>query len=75
MKNEAIRSKIDWEELLYAGICICAAIAMVFRSFFGTELTDEVYAVSDTLAAMYGNLPFAFNTSSVAGQALVPMLF
>lgn len=70
-----MRSKIDWEEILYAGVCLCAALAMVIRSFFGTELTDEVFAISDTLAAMHGNLPFAFNTSSTAGQMLIPMLF
>jgi len=65
----------DWTEILAVAICIMATAAMVVRCFFATELTDEVYAISDSLAAMDGNLPFAYNASVAAGQTLIPMLF
>lgn len=75
MKCGTKRIRFDWAEVLSAVVCACASLAMLARCFFGTELTDEVYAISDALAAMDGNLPFAYNTSILAGQALVPMLF
>lgn len=65
----------DWTEVLAVIVCVMSTLAMAVRCFYTTELTDEVYAISDTLAAMYGNLPFAYNASVAAGQTLVPMVF
>lgn len=75
MNGKVQKKAFDWEEILAALVCVLAAAAMFVRCFFGTELTDEVYAISDSLAAMYGNLPFAYNTSVIPAQSLVPMVF
>lgn len=55
---------------------IAVSIIMMFlRCFFGSEFTDEAYTVSDTLAIMHGNVPYAFDKSRLAGQSFVPILF
>ncbi len=56
-------------------LCIAAAVLMFVRCFFGVEFTDEAYCISDALAIMHGNIPYAYSTSLIAGQSFVPMLF
>lgn len=75
MKNNMKQNRAALFEVFCAAVCAAAALAMFARCFFGTELTDEAYAISDMLAAIHGNVPFAYNMSICAGQAFIPMLF
>lgn len=58
--------------------CVALAGLMILRCFFGTEFTDEAYYVSDALAMLHGNLPYAYNNWSYglgASFLLIPQLF
>ncbi len=63
---------IVWEkrESIYTFIVLCGviltAILMYYRAFFGTELTDCAYYVSEAKEILNGNVPFAYNNSSKA---------
>lgn len=46
--------------------CIFVAVLMYVRCFYGTELTDEAYYVSEAKEMLNGNIPFAVNNSSKA---------
>lgn len=58
-----------WERiytiLILAGV-ILTTVLMYYRAFFGTELTDEAYYVSEAKEMLNGNIPFAYNNSSKA---------
>ena len=77
--NSALVSKFGWsvwESLLF---CECAIIAgaLYGRAFFGTEITDEAFYVSDALGMIHGNLPYAYNNFSYGTGAAflcVPLL-
>lgn len=52
---------------------------MIFiRVFFGTEITDEAYYISDAIQMVRGNLPYAYNNFSYGtGSAflIIPLVF
>ncbi len=48
------------------GVFVVTAILMYIRCFYGTELTDEAYYVSEAKEMLNGNIPFAINNSSKA---------
>jgi hypothetical protein len=51
--------------LIFCGV-VCTIILMYYRAFFGTELTDEAYYISEAKEMLNGNIPFAYNNSSKA---------
>lgn len=46
--------------------CIIASLLMILRCFYGTELTDEAYYVSDAITMLHGNIPYAYNNYTYA---------
>lgn len=60
----------DKRETIYTITILCGfvltAILMYLRSFYGTDLTDEAYYVSEAKEMLNGNLPFSYNNSSKA---------
>lgn len=60
----------NYRERIYTVIVLCCviltAILMYYRAFFGTELTDAAYYVSEAKEILNGNVPFAYNNSSKA---------
>ncbi|MCM1232524.1 MAG: glycosyltransferase family 39 protein [Ruminococcus flavefaciens] len=56
---------------LLSVICIIIAALMFFRVLFGIDITDESYYYADALAAVRGNLPYAFNTSNACGMTII----
>lgn len=66
-----------YEAIIAAG-CIFAATFMVIRVFYGTELTDEAFYVSDALTMMHGNVYYAYNNYSYGTGGvflMIPFLF
>lgn len=66
-----------YETMIAAG-CILAAIIMIIRVFYGTEITDEAFYVSDALTMMHGNIYYAYNNYSYGtggGFLMIPFLF
>lgn len=59
------RSEGIYAILILAGV-ILMVVLMYYRAFFGTELTDEAYYVSEAKEMLNGNIPFAYNNSSKA---------
>ena len=58
--------------------CFLTAIIMFVRVFYGTELTDEAYYVSDALTMMHGNVYYAYNNYSYGTGGvflMIPFLF
>lgn len=45
-----------YEALILIG-CIITAVTMLIRVFYGTEITDEAYYISDAIAMVHGNIP------------------
>ena len=78
--DEKLQIKVHlsiFECLIVCG-CILSAIVMFIRVFYGTELTDEAYYVSDAIAMVHGNIPYAYNNYSYGtGSAflLIPLVF
>ena len=66
------KSIIIWNhrEHIYTVIILCCVVLtsalMYYRAFFGTELTDCAYYVSEAKEILNGNVPFAYNNSSKA---------
>ena len=54
-----------FEYLLLLG-CVFSAVLMLIRTFFGIEITDEAYYISDALGMIHGNLPYALDNFSQA---------
>lgn len=69
--------KLSILELVAVIGCGCITALMIYRAFFGTALVDEAYYVSDALAMMHGNLPYAYNWFAGCGMdfLLIPFLF
>ena len=69
------------ENVYIAGIlCLifCFSILMYVRAFYGTEITDEAFYISDALHVLDGNIPYVYNNASIAVGStflLVPILF
>ena len=78
--NEYIEKKTKhsiYEIVLIFG-CVLSAILMYVRCFYGTEITDEAYYVSDALEMIRGNIPYAYNNYSMGtGSAflLIPIIY
>lgn len=66
--NTIIKNKTRMGFLDMAGILAIFGVAaiMVLRAFFGSELTDEVYYVSNTMSIIHGNIPVAYNNDTLA---------
>lgn len=65
-------------ECLIALGCVFAAIVILIRVFYGTELTDEAFYVSDAVTMMHGNLYYAYNNYSYGTGGvflMIPFLF
>ena len=82
MKNENLdaiqKNNMNFQEILMLFICVISVFILYYRSFFGTEFTDEAYYVSDALEMLQGNLPYAYNFFAYAtGSAflLIPFLY
>lgn len=41
--------------------CVLLVVAVIIRTFFGTEITDEAFYVSDALWMSQGNVPYVLN--------------
>ena len=66
-----------YEAVIAVG-CILSAIIMIIRVFYGTELTDEAFYVSDALTMMHGNVYYAYNNYSYGTGGvflMIPLLF
>lgn len=66
-----------YEALILIG-CIITAVTMLIRVFYGTEITDEAYYISDAIAMVHGNIPYAYNNYSYGtGSAflIIPFVF
>lgn len=58
--------------VLIAALLIAAGV--VVRAFFGVDVTDESFYLSDALAMLHGNLPYALNNFFLAsGYAFLPL--
>lgn len=76
IKNKILkRTGFEFIEILFILGCIFSAVLMYVRCFFGTEFTDEAFTVSDSLAVMHGNTPFAFDTLLYVGESFIPIMF
>ena len=68
--NEKAKKLWERREDIYTGLIFLSVvftiILMYYRAFFGTELTDEAYYVSEAKEMLNGNIPFAYNNSSKA---------
>lgn len=68
--TEKVRKVWQKREDIYTVLILCGVvftvILMYYRTFFGTELTDEAYYVSEAKEMLNGNIPFAYNNSSKA---------
>ncbi len=71
------RQGLAARDILPLAACVLAALAMFVRMFYGTELTDEAYYVSDALSAMHGNFYYAYNNAvgTGCGLLMIPFLF
>lgn len=73
-----IKLKVSiYEAILVIG-CIFAILLIYFRAFFGTEITDEAYYISNALTILHGNLPFAYNNDALTFGAyfiLIPQIY
>ncbi len=69
------RTGFELIEIIFILGCIFAAGLMYIRCFFGTEFTDEAFTVSDSLAVMHGNTPFALDTLLYVGESFIPIVF
>lgn len=67
--------EFDSQEVRMILVGIGIILLMLIRCFYGIDFTDESFPVSDTLAIMHGNIPFAYDTLLYVGQCLIPMLF
>lgn len=60
---------VNWEKVysfvVFFGVLL-TIILMYVRCFYGTELSDEAYYVSEAKEIINGNIPFAYNNSSKA---------
>lgn len=74
---------IVWQkrERIYTFLILCCVILtlilMYYRAFFGTEITDEAYYVSEAKEMLNGNVPYAYNNSSKAvgfAFVLIPII-
>lgn len=66
-----------YETLIMLG-CIFTSVVMLLRVFYGTEITDEAYYISDAIQMVRGNLPYAYNNFSYGtGSAflIIPLVF
>lgn len=78
--DDIVKSKLKYsiyEIVLICG-CLFSAILMYIRVFYGTEITDEAFYVSDALGMLHGNIPYVHNNFSYGtGSAflLIPQLF
>lgn len=68
---ESMQKRIwDRREQIYLVAILCGVVLtvvlMYYRAFFGTELTDEAFYVSEAKEMLFGNVPFAYNNSFIA---------
>lgn len=78
--NSMITDKLGFSlhEFISMAGCLCGVVFMYIRAFFGTEITDEAFYISDALGMIQGNVPYAYNNFSYGtGSAflLIPQLF
>ncbi len=69
---------MDLKEKVAIILCMVASIAMIIRVFFGTEITDEAYYVSDAITMMHGNVYYSYNNYSYGTGGvflLIPFIF
>lgn len=65
-------------EIILLTACAVIALLMLVRVFYGTELTDEAFYVSNTMAMMRGNVPYVYGGFGFATGGtfpLIPFLF
>ena len=79
-KNKKFEDKYKHSigEIIVISGCIFIFIMMLLRVFYGTEITDEAYYISDAIQIMKGNIPYAYNNYSYGtGSAflIIPFLF
>ena len=60
--NRVTRDKTGYTlyELFLLLCCIASAVLLYVRAFYGVDLTDESFYLSEGLTALQGNLPYAF---------------
>ena len=76
-KVESVIHLTIYEAMIALG-CVFAAIVILIRAFYGTELTDEAFYVSDAVTMMHGNLYYAYNNYSYGTGGvflMIPFLF
>lgn len=78
LKNEILD---NWEKI-YTVLMLCGVVLtivlMYVRCFYGTELSDEAYYVSEAKEILNGNIPYAYNNSSIGVGftfLLIPIVF
>lgn len=77
IKNNNADRWTKCECILFA-LCVLFASLMYARVFFGTEISDEAYYISDAIAMIHGNIPYAYNNYSYGtGSAflIIPQVF
>lgn len=68
------RSTSARAETLALAAMFLIAVLLLVRAFFGVDITDESFYISDALAMLHGNLPYALNNFFIAsGYAFLPL--
>ena len=70
--------RLSLYETILLAACAVMALLMLVRVFYGTELTDEAFYVSNTMAMMRGNVPYVYGGFGFATGGtfpLIPFLF
>lgn len=76
--NKYNKQRFSLYEIILICGCLLAVALMYIRAFYGTEITDEAFYVSDALGMIQGNIPYAYNNFSYGTGAaflLIPQLF
>lgn len=72
------KSRFSLYETILLAACAVIALLMLVRVFYGTELTDEAFYVSNTMAMMRGNVPYVYGSFGFGTGGtflLIPFLF
>lgn len=64
--------------IFLAALCLAIIVFLFVRVFYGIEITDEAFYVSDAIWMLRGNIPYALNNyfaGTGGGFLLIPFLF
>ena len=77
-KNIGNAKELLVTEIFFATVFCISSLLLFIRAFFGTDITDESFYISDALWMLRGNTPYSLNNyfAGVGGSfVLIPFLF